>query len=435
MKSRMGWSLLAFFLCCCGTHPKEAVDSVRISDSHFASRVSPPTVDRHPEIASIVREIAAVRGWSADLSVGIESAGHDRLVAAMLADARSQTTPEEQAVQSDFLKAFGWVPPDFDFERDVTTPFANELSGLYCFTWHRILLAPHLDSTSIESVLRHELVHAFQDSRYHIGTKVRWATDQADTIAAIHALAEGEAICIARQLADPHRRGCLDLAAEELDHSNVRQGLRLLPPVIIESLVAPYVDGVRYVRRLLRESGWPAVERAWHGELQSTRDLLRESSERPNLLPVAHAALPEGFGKCETRYRDILGEQSIRSVIAETASPSEVETTLASLAGERAAVWHCSKFCATAWHFRFFDPTSALVVADWLRSSLGLNRLGTGGSGPCVSHPRGTATLAVRGHDIAITSVHACHDVPNQKVTESCSKATELANWLISLLN
>ena len=431
----MVWNLLAFFLCCCGTHPKEAVDSVRIPDSHFASRVSPPTVDRHPEIASLVREIAAVRGWSADLSVGIESAGHERLVAAMLADVHSQTTPEEQTVQSDFLKAFGWVPPDFDFERDVTTPFAHELLGLYSFTWRRILLAPHLDSTSIESVLRHELVHAFQDSRYHIGTKVRWATDQADYIAAIHALAEGEAICIARQLADPRRRGCLDFAAEELDLGNVRERLRLLPPIIIESLVAPYVDGVRYVRRLLRESGWPAVERAWHGELQSTRGLLRESSERPNLLPAALAALPEGFGECRTRYRDILGEQNVRSVIAETTSPSEVETTLGSLAGERAAVWRCSRFCAAAWHFRFTDPTSALVVADWLRSSLGLNKVGTGGSGPCVSHFRGAATLAARGHDIAITSVHACHDVPNQKVTESCLESTELANWLVSFQN
>ncbi len=433
MKSQIVCTHFAFLLCCCGTNPREAVDPVPISDPHLASQDSRPKINVYPEVSALMREVAAVRGWGTGLSVDVELADHERLVAAMLADVRSQATPEELTAQANFLKAFGWLPWDFDFARDVTAHFAHELSGLYSFTWRRILVATHLDSMKFDAVLRHELVHAFQDSRYHIGTKVRWATDQGDYIAAIHALAEGEAICIERQLADSRQRGCLDIATDELDNANARYELRSFPPIIRESLIAPYADGVRLVRRLLREGGWPAVEQAWNGGLQSTRELLRGSSEQSSLLPVARSALPESFGACELLYTDILGEQSLRGVMPDTATPNDVERTLGSLTGERASLWRCTKFCVAAWHFRFLDSDSAMVVADWLYSSLGLSRPNAEGTGLCVSYFRGAATLVVRGHDIAITSVHACHDVPNRKVTGSCLESVRFANRLVAL--
>jgi hypothetical protein len=152
----------------------------------------------------MVRLIAELRGWDPRLSVRVEVVDQNRIVRSMLADVHAQIAPDVFRAQQDFLAAFGWSPPNFDFERDVLGRFAQEVSGVYCVTSQRVLLARNIDEQSARRTLRHELVHAFQDSRYDLSARTRWATDRGDYVAAIHALAEGEATCIELQLDDPN---------------------------------------------------------------------------------------------------------------------------------------------------------------------------------------------------------------------------------------
>ncbi len=288
-----------FLFCACGTRTQV----VPQSQSPGAPQVVADNTSQLDELSRragrIAHEIAELRGWDTHLEVALEIADDKRLIAAMLADEQSQTSPSVQQAETEFLRSFGWVPANFDFERDVTKYFSQDLLGLYCFTWHRILLTAGRNFAAVESTLRHEMVHAFQDKHYRVGDRVRWHYDQGDRIAAIHALAEGEAICLSRQLEDPRHRGCLDFVADDFESQLLGQNLDTLPPVIRYALMSPYIDGVRYVQQLLRRGGWRDVELAWQGKLRATRDLLHpsESSADPAIAVEVPAAITN-FGSC-----------------------------------------------------------------------------------------------------------------------------------------
>jgi len=421
--------LIAASLCCCGTRPKVALDP---DPETHSQRVGPPfpspaaSVDS--EIVQTVRLVAELRGWDPRLSVRAEVVDQDRIVRSMLADVHAQVAPNVFRTQQEFLAAFGWSPPDFDFERDVLGRFARELSGVYCVTSQRILLARNIDRRSARRTLRHEVVHAFQDSRYDLSARTRWISDRGDYVAAIHALAEGEATCIELQLDDAHHLGCMDPAFDDSRYRDGDSDQRLLsvPRVVRHSLYAPYLDGVRYVRRLLRQGGWAAVERAWAGKLQSTRALFRGTEQEAVRLPVPE--VPASIRQCQLHFVDMIGEESLRSFVWDTATPNELDSVLESLDGERAAVWQCDERCVAGLHLHFGDATGAAAYAGWLSDSWegDLRRGGTS----CVRFGTRTVSLQRHSQDIAIASVRPCYQRDARGAADNCPQSVELASRL-----
>ena len=241
MRKQFCLALVAVSLCCCGTRPNSIVESNHSPSLAGVTEGQRAASRELGEIASIMREIADLRGWKLVPAVEVEDADQERLAAAMLSDIGEQMTPEEQMAQTEFLKAFGWVEPDFDFGRQVTSRFARELTGLYSISLRRILVGRGLDSASRRAVLRHEAVHAYQDARYRIGRRVKWSSARGDYVAAIHALAEGEATCIERQLRDPLKQGCLTSARTGVDTIAMAQDLEFAPPVVRELLVRDFL--------------------------------------------------------------------------------------------------------------------------------------------------------------------------------------------------
>jgi hypothetical protein len=381
-----------------------------------------------PEITQMVRLIAEARGWDPRLSVRVEEVDQERIVRSMSADVHAQVTPEDFRAQQDFLAAFGWTPPDFDFERDVLGLFAREVLGVYCVTDRQVLLARNIDQQSAKHTLRHELVHAFQDSRYDLSAKTRWGSDRGDYIAAIHALAEGEATCIELQLDDPHHLGCLDPTFIDSRYLSGDSEPRLFsaPRVVRHSLYAPYVDGVRYVRRLLLQGGWVAVERAWEGKLQSTRGLFRDAELQSVRLPVTE--VPASIGQCQLQFVDMAGEESLRSFVSDSATPSELDSALRTLDGERVATWQCQSRCVAAMRLHFRDATGAAGYAGWLIDSWG--RDFGGGEMSCLHFENRTVSLQKHGQDIAIASVRPCHVRDVRWTSDNCPQAVELASRL-----
>jgi len=382
----------------------------------------------------IVREIAELRGWDPSLDVALETAGNSRLAAAILADEESQIDPTARQAGIEFLVSFGLVPEKFDFERDVTQRFSRDLQGLYSFTWRRILLAASRDYTTVESTLRHELVHAFQDKYYNIGDKVRWREDQGDRIAAIHSLAEGEAICVVRQLEDPRHRGCLDTSSEDFEYWTLGKGLESLPPAIRYALLSPYVDGTRFVQHLLRQGGWQAVEYAWRGNLNSTRELLHPGlSSSATMLAIEAPSTVAALVSCHLEYLDVLGEQGLSSVLFDHLDPGTGTQLAAGLISDRAGVWRCGGSYAVAWRMQLNLPKHASRVASVIAASLTPPLWPLAKSPTCGQTRNGVTSLVVSGRDIAITSVHKCIGENSWNATVSCQDALNWTKRLIGL--
>ncbi len=424
------WLAVFVLVCSCGTESSLGPQIQELPRTQAITRRPAPSDEIAARANQIARDIAALRGWDATLDVSIEWADNERMTAAVVSDEDSQIAPTARQAQADFLKAFGWIPGDFDFERDVAKRFSLDLSGLYCFTWRRILLRVHGDQAAVDSTLRHELVHAFQDKYFHISAQVRWQSDQGDRIAAMHALAEGEATCIARQLEDPRHRGCFEAFDDDPDNRLLQRDAQAVPAVIRYALLSPYIDGTRFVRRLLRLGGWPAVDRAWSGSLNATRDLVRETApERERPIDIPESVFKGG--ECRLEYLDVWGEQGLAGVLFRSLNSTDASRWATNLSADRAAYWRCADRCAAAWRVRLASNIAAASFANVVGIVPQAEWRSPTPSQMCRLTSTGALSLMTVGRDIAITSVHGCNGMVSPRGAISCETANDLADRLI----
>ncbi len=429
------WIVVLALICSCGTRTQSDPYPQSVPPIHADSPSRARTEALAVRARQIADEIAKLRGWDSELEFSLEFVDQHGMVTAILADEAVQMSPSVRDTQLDFLKAFGWVPSDFDFDMDGVDRFSRDLLGLYSFARRRILLRASRNREAVESSLRHELVHAFQDKYYRIGDKVHWQKDQGDRIAAIHALAEGEAICLARQLEHPQSGACLGPNGDDLERRLLESGSTTLPRVLQYALHVPYVDGVRYVTRLLQLGGWPAVERAWRGNLNATRDLVHEeetSTASPPKLEFPGAIA--GLDECQARYMDILGEQGLASVLFGYVPFSVARQVASRLTADRVVYWSCVQACAAVWWIRLRGSNDAFDLARAI------------GFAPSQAPPRSTAvechmlssgavSVVIVAHDILIMSVHRCNTGISRTASISCQTSQDILGRLTSLLS
>lgn len=368
-------------------------------------------------VRQLLIEIASARGWPTESLPPIEFVPNANIVDALRADAQLQMPAAVQLQQTRVFQMLGWVPDDFSMERDILAPFSQQLAGYYSFALRQIWLARHLGNSNFDATLRHELVHAVQDFRYHLATRLAWAPNSSDYVAAVHALAEGEAHCIEEQLQDRSGRGCVNGDEIEPPRSDAIVSEEHLPPVMARSLAAPYVDGRSFVRRKLREGGWPAVERAWAGELTQTRQLYRNiNTRRADAIPVPREFRMVEFSPCREAFSDSFGAQGLLSALGESA-PAQVTTEFV---GDWVHSWDCEGGrTMLVWQLRFETPGAARAVRNAVTDALGW-----GGANDwqqtCASMERIAGGSALNGRDIAIVLLRAPHGQLSRVSSADC---------------
>ncbi len=134
-----------------------------------------------------------------------------------------------------------------------------------------------------ESIAIHELTHALQDQRFHLGVRDRELQKDTDAGLALHALMEGEATLVMLDYV-------LDRAGQKMDDMLANpEVLSLLtaslngadktldpstPKYFAESLKFPYSEGLKLVIDGYRRGGWKMVDRMDENPPRSTREIL-----------------------------------------------------------------------------------------------------------------------------------------------------------------
>lgn len=399
-----------------------------------AAPAAPPQVATQPPASSpkeqalqrklgeALRYVSEVRGLPARTNVRGQLISRPEIERYIADQLDHETPPDVLEASEALLYAFGTVDADFDYRASVIGLMSSELLGFYDPKQKTFFVGGDLAGEEADVTLWHELVHALQDQHYDLSHVTDWQPDLGDSQAAIHALAEGDATsAMLDAMLKPRGATALEVPQGLMRAQTVLGGAALTaPPVLVRSLLAPYVDGLAFTNALRRRGGFAAVDEAWRAPPVSTEQLLHTEKflahEPPVVVPLPPP--PPNNPELHERFHDVMGEQSLRVLLEEWLPAKTAAEAAAGWGGDRVAIFadDARKSWAVAWHLRFDDEASArralsaftraapLTDRQTIQHDLAPPAPAKASDKVCRGrHSQGPLALVRRGPDLAVT--------------------------------
>ena len=159
---------------------------------------------------------------------------------------------------------------------EIDSVFGGAVSGFYSPAEDQIVIVvPDGESPDIDpSTLAHELLHAMQD-QYHDLTRPRYVGVTQDGDLAVDGIVEGEAVHVEERYA----ARCADnwTCAEPPEGGGGGGDAPDFNFGILQTVLQPYGDGALYVRELVDEGGWAAVNATMNDPPGSTAEVIHRN--------------------------------------------------------------------------------------------------------------------------------------------------------------
>jgi hypothetical protein len=368
----------------------------------------PPAADAAAEakISAMLERVVAARGLPAKRPVKSRVLDRDAILARIRAHVDREVPKEVIAMQGEVLSALELVPADYDFVAGMYALIGGRIAGFYEPDDGTMYLVDDLGDEDVVETLAHELVHALQDQSYGLGPLLRYAPGQSDKLAAVHALAEGDATSAMLDVAIGSAFAVSDGALRRmfaLSTAFSTAGAKT-PHALQASLIAPYSDGFALVQALRKQSGWPGVDGAWRS-LPTTTEQLLHADKLATHEPAIDVPVPttEPLGApWRTAIDDVMGEQGLRIVFEEWTDRAAAARAAAGWGGDRYAVAvrdldGGAREYAVGWSLVMDTVADAKEVARVLSGRLGAKCRERKDLGPIAWQARGAELAIVAG--------------------------------------
>jgi hypothetical protein len=279
-----------------------------------------------------------------------------------MAQVRRDTPERVRATIVRTLSTFELASEDLDYFAAVEAHLSPNLRAFYAPERRAIFTDRALPSSERERAVLHELVHAAQFAE----RSLNHPNARSDQRAALHTLAEGEAVYVTERLRPIHSEASPMIGAEAASFSDVD------PAILGCSLAAPYVDGLALVTQQHRTGGWAAVDELWSTlPPRSTHELLHRNASR---VPV-ELSLPPAPDEQDWQLRDtdVLGEQALRCVLQQWWAEPEARRVAGNWIGDRLTWFESGSESAVLWALQFDGGASAARALGALQQGLGVN--------------------------------------------------------------
>ena len=248
-----------------------------------------PTHAAQEDVRRMLARVAQARGLPIRRAVPGRVLDRGAILARIREHVAREIPPDVLVYQGEILAALGLLPAEYDFAEGMYRLLEGRIAGFYEPDDATMYLVDDLDESEATETLAHELAHALQDQSYPLGPLLKYTPGESDRLAAVHALAEGDATS-----------AMLDVVAGSafnIDEAVLRKLVAIstafssvgdTPRALQESLGAPYTDGFALVQALRRKGGWPAVDAVWRSPPQTTEQLLHldKLASREPAIPV-----------------------------------------------------------------------------------------------------------------------------------------------------
>lgn len=384
-------------------------------------------------VRSVVAQVAKHRHWEPIPAPSIEWATTSNLKGLLEAELDVQLPRAVSRAQDEVWSMLGLLPPGYDSTAASLEALAGSIQGAYLPARGVIALRYGLPAQQLASTVTHEVAHAYADWLYGLRKRLVYRSGEGDRIAALHALAEGDAMRVEVEVA---RAAGATISDEDVLYRLGSSGSDLpLPGVLRRAMTSTYVDGYRLVSYLQRTGGWQLVDLVWRRGLESTSELLHPERwvnsnglEPPRLRVVESSLLERGAvaNVSELLFEDCLGEQGLRNLLEEV-EPGAAASVLASAwSGDRISLVRQHGATRLVWHLRVRLAEQLGELSNGLR---GFFRRGWVVPAACQRILGGTVALQAQGQDIWV-AVGAVSDASGRSGFDA--ECAELTNWLRS---
>ena len=227
------------------------------------------------------------------------------------------------------LKALGLIPTSIDLVEAFRALLEAGVLGFYDPEIKRLVVRGGEFDLFGQSILVHELVHAFDDQWFDLN---RPDYENDDEEYAFSAVVEGNASRIEEtwrnQLSVEDQATLQAQEFSSLSPEDLNQ-IRLLPGVILQLQASPYIDGQRYIDRLEEVGGEEAVDDSLAVAPRSSEEILHEGNLFEEELAIVDVPTPTSDGPPLSEGR--LGELMLRLWLDPPAA--------AGWGGDRYVVW------------------------------------------------------------------------------------------------
>jgi hypothetical protein len=291
--------------------------------------------ERASEAASRVRGL----GWESDVGMtelsGWEYGTRTKEIADVLG-------ADDLKGLSRLAVAGGMLPEGTDLASLAVSFTAATAGATYSPLDKQVLLVTDKGGFRDTGLLTHEFVHALQDQHFDLLKMILARPFSFDREEATFALVEGDAVSVERRVAQPDawaRKSLEDVAREEDERfASYRKGLgALFPPLLTETFIFRYRDGLRFVETMRRAR--PAIngddvfrrppqssEQVLHPEKYLTHEAPRE------VEPGVEEFADEGWRLTATTP---LGEIGVRGLLMAGVPVEEAKRAAAGWGGDR----------------------------------------------------------------------------------------------------
>jgi hypothetical protein len=217
----------------------------------------------------------------------LDDAGIKKLVA----DSFDKDNPPALiAANERIMKALGMIPADASLKDLYVTLLGSQVAGLYNpDDKHLYVVSKSGRIGAVEkSTFSHEFTHALQDQNFDLSTLKLDEIGQGDRSFARLSLVEGDATLAMTywQLQNLTQADLADLLNAATNDPSTQQ-LQTMPPILRDSLLFPYTQGLSFVQGLQNGGGWKAVDDAFAKPPASTEQILHPDKYTAGEQPVA----------------------------------------------------------------------------------------------------------------------------------------------------
>jgi hypothetical protein len=301
--------------------------------------------------------LPSVRGLSFHHPVNRDETPRENLGKVLIDDWEKDITPAEFHLDEATWKALGLIPADYDLKAAYIQLLTEEVAAFYDPKTKKMHLIREpeenqaqppmkprglldlimnrdrgFNKDEAQSVIAHELTHALDDQHFGLESMMNVVRNDDDAMLALSALMEGEATMTmmavgqqdweGNQITKTPSAGVQRLVRWIGPFLPIAGGetARKSPPVMYETLIFPYFQGLVFCTYLTNQGGWKSLNDAYTNPPISTEQILHPEKYRgpfadnPMKIDFMKINPPQGFKYIGT---SVIGELTTRILLSQ----------------------------------------------------------------------------------------------------------------------